>query len=126
MSQLYWMGYMFQLSEVENKILRCRIGALKWGAYSKYPPRAFTEEGVAMLSGLLRSERAVKVNVAIMRVFVRLRRLLAEDRGLATLVTEHEHRLNDHDQDIADIIKNIPRLTLPQPVPEPRPVVGFT
>jgi len=118
--------FMFQLSKAENKILRCQIGTLGWGTYSKYLPRAFTEEGIAMLSGLLRSERAVQVNIAIMRAFVRLRRLIAEDRGLAALVTEHEHRLDGHDQDIAALIKTIPRLPPPQPAPEPRPVVGFT
>ena len=93
--------FMFQLSKAEHEILRCKIGTLGWGTYSKHLPRAFTEEGIAMLSGLLRSERAVRVNIAIMRAFVRLRRLVTEDRSLAALVTEHERRLDGHDQDIA-------------------------
>lgn len=75
-----------------------------------------------MLSGLLRSETAIKVNIAIMRAFVRLRRLIAEDRGLGTLVAEHEKRLNGHDQDIAGLLEAVPRL----PEAEPKPVIGFT
>ena len=114
--------FLFQLSPPEFKILRSRTATSSstWGGH-RYPPQAFTELGVAMLSSVLNSERAIRVNITIMRVFQKLRRLLAEHKELAALVTEHEHRLDDHDQDIAALIKTIPRL----PPPEPRPVLGF-
>jgi len=78
-----------------------------------------------MISSVLNSQRAIDVNITIMRVFQKLRRLLAELKELAALVTEHEHRLDEHDQDIAALIATIPRIPQPEPTPEPRPVVGF-
>jgi hypothetical protein len=90
----------------------------------RYRPFVFTEQGVAMLSSVLRSERAIQVNIAIMRVFQRLRRLLAEDSGLAGQVVEHERRITHCEGDIKTLIAGIPRL--PGPAPEPRPIVGFT
>jgi len=115
--------FMFQLSKEENSILRCQFGTLGWGQYSKYLPRAFTEEGIAMLSGLLRSKKAVQVNIAIMRAFVRLRWLLTGDRRLADQVAEHERRLSKHEGDIRSLFAAVPQL--PEPAPEPRPVIGF-
>jgi hypothetical protein len=102
--------------------LRFQSETSSWGG-RRHPPHAFTELGVAMLSSVLNSRQAVLVNITIMRVFQKLRRLLAEHKELAALVTEHEHRLDGHDQDIAALIETIPQL--PPPQPEPRPVVGF-
>lgn len=71
--------FMFQLTEEETALLRSQIVTLKTGRgqHSKYLPYAFTEQGVAMLSSVLRSERAIQVNIEIMRAFVRLRQMLA-------------------------------------------------
>jgi ORF6N domain-containing protein len=70
--------FMFQLTADDAEALRCQIGTSKAGRGGRrYLPYAFTEQGVAMLSSVLRSERAVQVNVAIMRAFVGLRRMLA-------------------------------------------------
>ncbi|MDO8580942.1 MAG: ORF6N domain-containing protein, partial [Candidatus Omnitrophota bacterium] len=63
--------FMIRLTKKEYDSLRFQIGTLKKGAHSKYLPYAFTEQGVAMLSGVLKSKRAVQVNIAIMRAFVR-------------------------------------------------------
>jgi hypothetical protein len=73
--------FMFQLSPEEYEILRRQIGALRsdWGKHRKYLPLVFTEQGVAMLSGVLRSARAVQVNIAVMRTFVKLRQLLLRE-----------------------------------------------
>src|SRR5258706_8945823 len=75
--------FMFQLSAEEAESLRFHFGSLKRGQHYKYLPYAFTEQGVAMLSGVLRSHRAVQVNVAIMRAFVRLREALSLHKELA-------------------------------------------
>jgi hypothetical protein len=118
------LDFMFRLTKAERASLRFQSETLKRGEHSKYPPYAFTELGVAMLSSVLNSRQAVLVNITIMRVFQKLRRLLAEHKELAALVTEHEHRLDGHDQDIAALIETVPGPS--EPEPEPRPVLGFT
>lgn len=77
--------FMFELTAREHCSLRRQLGTLETGRgrYRKYPPMAFTEQGVAMLSGVLRSPRAVAVNIEIMRAVVRLRRYLATHHDLA-------------------------------------------
>src|SRR5437588_9417740 len=71
---------------------------------TKYRPYAFTEEGVAMLSSVLKSKRAVKVNIAIMRAFVKLRQTLDANRQLAQKFSELEERVEKHDDEIAAIL----------------------
>jgi hypothetical protein len=86
-------------------------------------PYAFTEQGVAMLSSVLNSERAVKVNIAIMRAFVRLRWMLETNRELAKKFAELEKRVGKHDEEIAAILEAIRQLMAP---PErPRGEIGF-
>ncbi len=74
--------FMVQLTKEENKALRSQFVTLKPGRghHRKYLPYAFTEQGVAMLSSVLNSERAIQVNIAIMRVFVNIRRLVSMDK----------------------------------------------
>ena len=86
---------------------------LKRGQNIKYLPYAFTEEGVAMLSSVLRSRRAVQVNVAIMRAFVRLRQLLSTNKELASKLAELERRLEDHDGHIRSLFEAIRQLMTP-------------
>ena len=104
--------FMFQLSSEEQDSLRFQIGILKTrrGLHKKYLPLVFTEQGVAMLSGVLRSERAVQVNIAIMRAFVQLRRALEMDKDLAKKLDQIEQKLLDHDQDIESVFEAIRRL----------------
>lgn len=84
---------------------------------------AFTEQGVAMLSSVLKSERAIKVNIAIMRAFVRIRETLETNRELARRFAELEKHVGEHDQEIAAIIDAIRQLMAP---PEkPRRQIGF-
>jgi hypothetical protein len=90
---------------------------------TKYRPYAFTEEGVAMLSSVLKTKRAVKVNIAIMRAFVKLRQTLDANRQLAQKFSELEERVGKHDDEIAAILEAIRRLMTP---PErPRREIGF-
>jgi hypothetical protein len=90
---------------------------------AKYRPYAFTEQGVAMLSSVLNSGRAVKVNIAIMRAFVRLRQAVDTNRELAKKFSELERRVGKHDEEIAAILEAIQQLMAP---PEkPRREIGF-
>jgi len=85
--------------------------------------RVFTEQGMVMLSSVLRSQRAVRVNIAIMRVFVRLRQMMASHRALAGKLAELEERIQDHDEQIIDIFKAIRQLMAP-PI-KPKRKIGF-
>jgi hypothetical protein len=117
--------FMFQLTADEAAILKCQIGISSegHGGRRRSSPYAFTEQGVAMLSGVLRSERAVQVNVAIMRAFVSLRRMLAGNDALARKLAELERRLEGHDQAIKSLFDAIRELMAP-PTP-PRREMGF-
>jgi hypothetical protein len=80
---------------------------LEPGRYSKYLPFAFTEQGVAMLSTVLNSERSIEVNIPIMRVFVRLREMKATHKEPALKLRELEGRIQDHDEQILAIFEAI-------------------
>src|SRR5260221_5504713 len=99
---------MFQLTTEETESLRFRFGSLKRGQHYKYLPYAFTEQGVAMLSGVLRSHRAVQVNVAIMRAFVRLREALSLHKELAHKLAELERKIEGHDSAIHSSLRGHP------------------
>ena len=109
--------FMFQLTPEEAvSLLRSRSQSVilkQRGKNIKYLPYAFTEQGVAMLSSVLRSERAVQVNVAIMRAFVGLRRLLATNEVLARKLAELEQRLEGHDQAIKSLFDAIREMMAP-------------
>lgn len=84
--------FMFVLTSSEYSSLRCQFGTLKRGEHSKYLPFAFTEQGVAMLSSVLNSPRAVQVNIAIMRAFVQMRKFLHGNDELAQKLKELERK----------------------------------
>jgi hypothetical protein len=105
--------FMFQLTADEAGALSFHFGSLKRGQHFKYLPRVFTQEGVAMLSSVLRSPRAVQVNIAIMRVFVRLRETLALHEDLACQLAELERKVEDHDASIRTLFDAIHQLTTP-------------
>ena len=110
-------------SSLDPQRSRSQFVILKRGENIKYRPYAFTEQGVAMLSSVLKSERAVKVNIAIMRAFVRLRQTLETNRELAQKFAELERRIGKHDEEIDAIIEAIRQLMVP---PEkPRREIGF-
>jgi hypothetical protein len=131
--------FMFQLSEQEAEMVSQFVIASAQGHSvpdssqivissgkhrgKRYRPYAFTEQGIAMLSSVLNSERAVKMNVAIMRAFVRLRQMLETNRALARKFSELEQRVGKHDEEIAAIFEAIRQLMAP---PEkPRREIGF-
>ena len=105
--------FMFQLSEKETKTLRSQIVTSKSGSGGRrYRPFVFTEQGVAMLSSVLKSDRAVLVNVAIMRAFVRLRQLLVSNGELARKLDKLEKK---YDRQFRVVFEAIRQLMTPSP-----------
>ncbi len=112
--------FMFQLTLDEAQACagsRFQFGTLKRGQNIKYLPQVFTQEGVAMLSSVLRSPRAVQVNIAIMRVFVRLRDTLALHKELAQKLVELERKIEGHDTNIRTLFDAIRELATPPATP---------
>jgi phage regulator Rha-like protein len=117
--------FMFQLAKPEAEALRFQFGISKTQGRGgrRYLPYVFTEQGVAMLSSALRSERAVQVNIAIMRAFVKLREFLATHKELAQKLSELERNIENHDAEIKLIFDAIRKLMTPPPSPPRR--IGF-
>ncbi len=105
--------FMFQLSAKELADLKSQIVTSSWGGARRAAPYAFTEQGVAMLSSVLRSERAVMVNIEIMRAFVRLRRMLATNADLARKLALLERRYDTQFKVVFDAIREL--MTPPEP-----------
>jgi hypothetical protein len=98
--------FMFQLSEKEFQILRSQIVTSSWGG-RRYPPYAFTEQGVAMLSSVLQSKRAVYVNIAIMRTFVQLRKLSYNYAELLQKIEAIEKKYDKQFKIVFDVIRKL-------------------
>jgi len=114
--------FMFELTDQEVIALRSQIGISKDGRGGRrYNPLVFTEQGVAMLSAVLHSKRAVRVNIEIMRTFVKLRSLILSHDGLARKLAELERRYDQQFKVVFDAIKEI---MLPKPPPAKRQI-GF-
>jgi hypothetical protein len=111
--------FAFRLTPEEVANLRSRFATSRWGG-TRYAPRAFTEQGVAMLSGLLNSPTAVAVNVEIMRAFVRLRRIHGEHAELARRIDALEARYNKSFKVVFDAIR-----ALMEPPGKPTRPIGF-
>jgi hypothetical protein len=117
------LDFMFCLTVEESSRLRYQFGTLERGQHSKYLPYAFSEEGVAMLSSVLRSQQAIKVNIAIMRAFVRLREILAAHKNLVHKLEELERKYETHDLKIRTIFEAIRQLMEPERSSDRR--IGF-
>ena len=115
--------FMIQLTLEEAEASRSQIVTLKRGHNIKYLPYAFTEQGVAMLSTVLNSERAIEVNIAIMRAFVRLREIISTHKDLARKLNDLERKLGEHDEKFA-IVEAIRQLMAPPATP-PKRRIGF-
>lgn len=115
--------FMFQLTKQEYKNLIFHSGISSWGG-RRHLPYVFTEQGVAMLSSVLNSKRAIQVNIAIMLAFVKLREVLLTHKELAKKLEELEHKYQLHESDIQAIFEVIKKLLEPPPEP-PRPRFGL-
>jgi len=113
--------FMFELNDEESRFLRSQSVILKRGEHSKYRFFAFTEQGVAMLSSVLRSKRAIQVNIQIMRAFTRLREMLATHDDLRRKIEEMEKK---YDENFAIVFEAIKELLKQED--EPRKKIGFT
>jgi phage regulator Rha-like protein len=114
--------FMFQLTSEELEILRCQIGTSRWGG-RRYQPYAFTEHGVAMLSSVLNSKRAVQVNLRIIRAFIALRETLATHKDLARKIEELQRQQKQQGEQLGavySIVKNL----IETPARKP-PHIGF-
>jgi hypothetical protein len=106
--QRFPLDFMFQLTAEEAEILRCQIGTSKKGRGGRrYLPYVFTEQGVAMLSSVLNSERAILVNIEIMRAFVKLRQMLASNTELARRLDELESKYDKQFSVVFDAIRQL-------------------
>jgi hypothetical protein len=118
---------MFQLSNEEMENWKSQIvisnSAARMGVRKR--PYAFTEQGVAMLSSVLHSDRAVEVNIAIMRAFVRLREILATHKDLARKLEQLEHKLGEHDKKFQAVFEAIRQLMAPPAASEKKKHIGF-
>jgi hypothetical protein len=115
--------FMFQMTKEECENLIFQNGRSSWGG-RRHLPYVFTEQGVAMLSGILHSKRAIQVNIAIMRAFVKLRELLLTHKELAQKLEELERKYQLHETDIQVIFEAIKKLLEPPPEP-PKPRFGI-
>jgi hypothetical protein len=116
--------FMFQLTREEFRHLKSQIvisSSGAWGGARRATPYAFTEHGVAMLSGILNSPRAIQVNIEIMRAFVRMRRMLADYAHLSRKLENTERK---YDAQFTVVFEAIRKLTTPSPPPKRRRI-GF-
>ena len=140
--QRFPSDFMFQLTKEEfdslrfqnetsntDQPLRLQIEILKTrGQHSKYLPYAFTEQGIAMLSGVLRSDKAINMNIAIMRAFVEVRRILLKQIDLREQIKELRDRLGEHDMQLShiyDAMENLLDEKAGQKKREDRERIGF-
>jgi hypothetical protein len=114
--------FMFQLTSDESENLRSQIVTSSWGG-RRYLPLVFTEQGVAMLSSVLKSDRAIQVNIAIMRAFVKLREVLVTHKDLAQRLEELEKKFQRHDSQIREVFEAIRALLAAMP---PKRSFGFS
>jgi len=117
--------FMIQLTKSEWESLRSQIVTLEAGRgkYPKYAPTVFTEQGVAMLSSVLNSETAIRVNIQIIRIFTRMREMIMTHKDILLQLEKIEKKLSGHDEDIQLIFKYLKQLL--NPPQQPRKRIGF-
>jgi uncharacterized protein (UPF0147 family) len=120
-SQIAISSYKKLKNKDKNLILRSQIVTLGWGEYAKYQPYVFTEQGIAMLSSVLKSDKAIYVNIQIIRIFTKLREMIDTYKELREKVEEMEKSNTKNFHQIFDIIKILIREK-----EEPRNTIGFT
>ena len=100
-------SFMFELTKEENEALRSQFGTLKRGEHSKYPPFAFTEHGILMLSSVLNSETAIKMSVQIIETFVQLRKLANNYEEIMNKMQQMESQYNEQFSEIYEVLQRL-------------------
>ena len=116
--------FMFQLSDAEFNNLKSQIATSSWGGRRK-PPFVFTEHGVLMLSSVLNSERSINVNIQIMRIFTKVRQLLADNLSVKLEIEEIKKKLVTQDKNIELVFNYLDELMEKQENPKPQKQIGF-
>lgn len=102
--------FMFELTAEEQKILRSQFGTLRHGAHSKYSTMAFTEQGVAMLSSVLNSARAIEVNIQIIRIFTKMRHMLSDNTEIRLEIEKIRGKLDNQDKNMEIVFRYLDEL----------------
>lgn len=116
--------FMFQLAKEEFDNLIFQFGTSSWGG-TRSLPYAFTEQGVAMLSGILNSDRAISVNIQIMRIFTKIREALTDSLSMKLDIEEIKKKLVNQDKNIELVFSYLDELMEKQENPQPRRMIGF-
>ena len=114
--------FMFELNDQEFENLRSQFDTSRWGG-TRYAPMAFTEQGVAMLSSVLNSKRAIAVNIQIIRVFTRMRQMLMTHKDILLKLEKIEKKISKHDEDFKIVFRYLKELL--NPPTEPMRKIGF-
>ena len=114
--------FMFVITNQKLRNLRSQIATSSWGG-TRYIPMAFTEQGVAMLSSVLNSKRAIDVNIAIMRTFVKMRQILATNKEFSEKLKIIEDQLAEHDEQFQVVFEVIKQLLTEEEKPKQK--IGF-
>ena len=117
--------FMFELTRSEYEILRSQFGTFKQGEHSKYLPMAFTEQGVAMLSSVLNSPAAIKVNIEIIRVFTKIREVLTETLNVKLELEHIKKKLMNHDKNIELVFNYLDEMMEKQEPKSERNKIGY-
>jgi hypothetical protein len=117
--------FMFELTKQENDPLRSQIVTLKRGQHDKYLPMAFTEQGVAMLSSVLNSKRAISINIQIIRIFTRLIKILADNTELRLEIERIKKKLHHHSKNIELVFQYLDELVEKKEKKTPRKKIGY-
>lgn len=115
--------FMFQLTKDEFDNLRSQIETSRWGG-RRYLPYVFTEQGVAMLSSIINSDRAIEVNIQIIRAFIKLREMLSTHEELRLRIEDMEKKYDSQFNDVFQAIKQLIELTI-EPEKKPKKEIGF-
>lgn len=117
--------FMIELTKEEEDSLRCQFGTLKRGEHIKYLPYAFTEQGVAMLSSVLSSAKAIQVNIQIIRIFTRIRQMLMDNTEIRLAIEKLEKKTDNNTKNIEVVFQYMDELIDKKETIKPRQKIGY-